>query len=132
MVPDTVELQAIKYAAMASRFTEELLTEFHMEFLNRDRPASARITQDEASVGLNQHVLSGITAEKLLSPRIVILARDFSVNVTSSVIWLTEQGLDITLKKYRAYRTQSGETVLTVSQLLPSCGRRGVPGSSAL
>jgi hypothetical protein len=27
--PDTVELQAIKYAAMASRFTEELLAELH-------------------------------------------------------------------------------------------------------
>jgi hypothetical protein len=118
-VPDTVDLQAIKYAAMASRFDEDLLTELHMEFLNRGKTPQAQITRDEASVSLNQHVATGLMKETLLSPKIVILAEEFSVTVTSSVIWLVEQGLEITLKQYKAYRTASGETIMTVSQFYP-------------
>jgi hypothetical protein len=33
--PDTVEMQAVKYAAMASRFTEEVLVEQYARFLRR-------------------------------------------------------------------------------------------------
>ena len=33
--PETVEMQAIKYAAMASRFTEDTLVEQHARFLSR-------------------------------------------------------------------------------------------------
>jgi hypothetical protein len=117
--PDTVDLQAIKYAAMASRFDEDLLTELHMEFLNRGKQVERQVTLEEAAVDIAQHVTSVITADVLLSPRIVILAEEFSVTVTSSVIWLVEQGLDITLKQYRAYQTTNGETILTVSQFYP-------------
>jgi hypothetical protein len=49
----------------------------------------------------------------------VILAEEFSVPVVSSVIWLVEQGLDITLKQYKAYKTSGGEIILTVSQFYP-------------
>lgn len=117
--PDTVDLQAIKYAAMASRFDEDLLIELHMEFLNRGKRAESHVTLEEAAVSIAQHVTAAITPEVLLNPRIVILAEEFTVNVTSSAIWLIEQGLDITLKQYRAYQTSSGETILTVSQFYP-------------
>jgi hypothetical protein len=60
-----------------------------------------------------------LSPELLLRPRIVLLARDFSSTVTSSVVWLNEQGVDITLKRYQAYRTPSHETVVTVSQYYP-------------
>lgn len=118
-VPDTVDLQAIKYAAMSSRFDEDLLTELHMEFLNREKHGEGQVTLEEAAVNITQHVDGAITAELLLNPKILILAEEFSVTVTSSVIWLVEQGLDITLKQYKAYQTSSGEIVLTVSQFYP-------------
>ena len=37
--PDTVEMQAIKYAALASRFTPETLGETHAAYLSRDNGA---------------------------------------------------------------------------------------------
>ena len=118
--PDTVDMQAIKYAAMASRFSEDTLVKLHLDFLNRRGPADALLTEDEVAEKLNNHVPTGLTPEGILSPRIVILAEDFSPTVTASVMWLNEQGVDITLKVYKAYETESGETILTVSQYYPT------------
>jgi hypothetical protein len=117
VAPDTVELQAIKYAAMASRFTADQLAELHAEFVKRSR--AGNLSSAESLEKLQAHTASGLSPELLLQPRIVLLARDFSPTVTSSVVWLTEQGVDITLKRYQAYHTPSNETVVTVSQYYP-------------
>jgi hypothetical protein len=90
-----------------------------MEFLNRGKHVEGQVTIEEAGVSIAQHLTTPITSETLLNPKIVILAKEFSVTVTSSVVWLVEQGLDITLKQCRAYRTSSRETILTVSQFYP-------------
>jgi hypothetical protein len=115
--PDTVELQAIKYAAMTSRFTEETLSDLHADFLKKTQGTA--LTATEALEKLQSHTDSGLSPDVLLSPRIVLLAEDFSPTVTSSVVWLNEQGIDITLKRYQAYKTPHGETVVTVSQYYP-------------
>jgi hypothetical protein len=50
--PDTVEMQAIKYAAMASRFTEDSLVEQHARLLSRD---GTEVDQDTARQRLIEH-----------------------------------------------------------------------------
>jgi hypothetical protein len=50
--PDTVEMQAIKYAAMASRFTEDTLVEQHARFLSRDGEV---VDQDTVRQRLIEH-----------------------------------------------------------------------------
>jgi hypothetical protein len=59
--PDTVEMQAIKYAAMASRFTEDTLVEQHARFLSRD---GAVVDQDTARQRLIEHA-NGLDPEQL-------------------------------------------------------------------
>lgn len=112
--PDTVEMQAIKYAAMASRFTAETLATQHARFLaQRGTPT----TEDEALQHLIAH--SGdLDVETLRRPRIVIVAQEFPPVVTATAVWLTEMGLDLTLVRVQAYRTQN-EILLSVSQLFP-------------
>ena len=117
VAPDTVELQAIKYAAMASRFTEDQLADLHVGFLKKTGQQS--LSSAESLEKLQTHTATGLTPELLRQPRIVLLARDFSPTVTSSVVWLNEQGVDITLKRFQAYRTPSNEMVVTVSQYYP-------------
>jgi hypothetical protein len=117
MAPDTVDLQAIKYAAMASRMTEETLVNLFAEF--RLKTLGEALTPDDALGELLSHAQDGLTSEILAKPRIVLLAEDFRPVTTSSVVWLCEQGLDITLKRYQAYRTSGGESVFTVSRYYP-------------
>lgn len=112
--PDTVEMQAIKYAAMASRFTVETLAEQHAHYLGQRGTA----IDAESAVDLLARHAPDLDAESLRRPRIVLLASSFPASTSASAVWLHEMGIDIALRQYRAYRT--GEEIsIAVSQLYP-------------
>jgi alkylated DNA nucleotide flippase Atl1 len=113
--PDTVEMQAIKYAAMASRFTEETLVEQFARFISR---TGTVFDEEIARQRLLEHT-GELDIDELRRPRIVLVAGTFTPVVTSSVVWLTEMGLDITLQRVQAYRVFDDQTVISVSQLFP-------------
>jgi hypothetical protein len=117
VAPDTVEMQAIKYAAMASRFDSEVLADAYVEFMRKHHDEG--LTNEEAVDRLAAHAEKfGLNDETLRAPRIVLVATDFPANLTSSAVWLSEMGLEITLVRIQAYRT-AGEIVVTVSQHYP-------------
>jgi hypothetical protein len=114
VAPDTVYSQAIKYAAMASRFDDRTLGEYHADYLTRQGiPTSG----DGAWEQLLRHAPE-TNESTLRRPRIVLLARDFPPQVTAAAVWLNEMGLDLTLMRFQAYRADD-RILLTVSQLLP-------------
>lgn len=121
--PDTTEMQAVKYAAMASRFTLESLAEQHARFCAQPGEPG---DNDEALAALIEHA-PDLSMGTLRRPRIVLLARDFPPVVTATVVWLTEMGLDITLQRFQAYRStvpaagegSSTQILVSVSQLYP-------------
>ncbi|MGY3127734.1 alkylated DNA nucleotide flippase Atl1 [Agrococcus sp. UYP33] len=113
--PDTVEMQAIKYAAMASRFTEEELVRYHARFLSS---RAESLVSEEAARALIQEHAGELDLEVLRQPRIVLVAGSFSPTTSATVVWLNEMGLDITIQRLQAY--QHGATVIvTVSQVFP-------------
>jgi hypothetical protein len=116
MAPDTVEMQAIKYAAMASRFTESVLADAYADFLRKHR--GSVLTTDDALDQLASHTEFAMTEETLRAPRINLIAGGFPPSVTATAVWLSEMGLDITLTRIQAYRTPGG-VVVTVSQHYP-------------
>jgi hypothetical protein len=103
--PDTVELQAVKYAAMTSRFTLDKLAELHARFL--ERTSNETLTNEEAEEKLQAHVAADVelSPELLARPRIVLVAEGYPDTTVTSVVWLAEQGVDITLRRYKAYET---------------------------
>lgn len=114
--PDFVTLQAIKYAAMASRFELDQLAQVYLDFHSGDEDAPA--TQDEALAVLSTHA-TGLSTETIQKPRIQIIAGDFPTTLTSSVVWLAEQGVDLTLTRVQAYELEHRHLV-TVSQVWPT------------
>ena len=114
--PDTVEMQAIKYAAMASRFTETDLVSYHARFLSSR--AGATVSEDAARDALQEHA-GELDPDQLRQPRIVLVAGSFVPSTSATVVWLSEMGLDITLQRVQAYRTAADDVIVTVSQLFP-------------
>jgi hypothetical protein len=115
--PDTVEMQAIKYAAMASRFDVDTLAEHYVDFQLRQHKKT--MTSDEAAEVLAAHTDYALTDETLRAPKIVLIAGKFPTNVTTTAVWLSEMGLDMKLIRVQAYRTAS-DVVITVSQQYPT------------
>lgn len=113
--PDFVTLQSVKYAAMASRFEMEQLADAYLDFHSRE--GDAPTTVEEALAVLRTHA-PRLSSETLRSPRIVLIAGSFPTTLTSSVVWLGEQGIDFTLIQVGAYRLGNNHLV-TVSQVWP-------------
>lgn len=114
--PDTVEMQAIKYAAMASRFTESDLVTYHARFLSQR--GGQTVSEEAARAALLDHA-GELDPDQLRQPRIVLVAGSFAPSTSATVVWLTEMGLDITLQRVQAYRIGTEGVIVTVSQLLP-------------
>jgi alkylated DNA nucleotide flippase Atl1 len=113
--PDTVDMQAVKYAALASRFTEETLVEHFARFR---APKGETPDEDAARDALLAHA-GELDGEQLRRPRIVLVAGWFPPVVTSTVVWLTSMGLDISLQRIQAYRVADGQIIVTVVQDFP-------------
>lgn len=115
IAPDPVEMQAVKYAAMASRFTLKTLASAYAAFKTRRGTA---ITVDEATEALQTHAPT-LSDETLSEPRVVVVAQGFSPVVISSVVWLNKRGVDIALVRFQPYQTQDGRIFVTFSRLFP-------------
>ena len=114
--PDTVEMQAIKYAAFASRFTPETLADAHAVYLSRD--SDEAVSPEDALARLVDHAGGELEASLLRQPRIALLASGFSPQVTATAVWLNEMGVSVRLIEFNAYQTEH-DIVLAVSQTYP-------------
>ncbi len=114
--PDTVEMQAIKYAAFASRFTSTTLAERHAEYLSK--ASGVVVSAEDAAAQIEEHIGGELDDDLLRQPRVVLVAASFPPQVTASAVWLTEMGIGVTLVEFNAYQTEH-DVVLTVSQTWP-------------
>jgi hypothetical protein len=119
------EVGAIKLAAQVSRLLPESLAELYANFHIRSQ-SQLGLTADDALADLQAHA-PDLSQESLRRPRIVLLARDFSPVLTSSVVWLSEMGLDLRLVQVSAFRSTGGGTsggsaeapMISVKQVYP-------------
>jgi hypothetical protein len=108
-----MELQAIRYAAMVSTMTLEQAVEAHRKYLN-----SKGLDTSDPEGAILKFLGSEEPAEFNTSVRIVLAAADFSKEITSSVLWLNEQGLDVTCVRMRPHKN-GDEILLDVQQVIP-------------
>ena len=109
-----MELQAIRYSAMISTLTFDKLVAIHQRYLDKnriDQDASERILEflewsepDEEQFG--QEV------------KIVLASADFSKELTTSVMWLNDFGLDICCVRMHPY-SSDGQTLLDIQTVIP-------------
>ncbi|MDH4078873.1 MAG: hypothetical protein OEU68_03565 [Nitrospira sp.] len=109
-----MELQALRYAAMVSTMTFAQAVEAHEEYLH----------QRGSSVNAREAILEFLgweeEAERRFAEvvRIVLVSADFSKEITTTALWLNEQGLDIRCVRLKPYEMNS-RVILDVQQLIP-------------
>ena len=106
------ELQAVRYAAMVSAMTLDQIVE------QRERFAADRGLEEPDSRSV---VLDWIGGEENLGDdvRIVLVAADFGLELTTAVLWLTERhDLDITCVRAVPYQLDD-RLLLNVEQVIP-------------
>lgn len=109
-----MELQALRYAAMVSQMTFEKVTEVFGRYL----------TATGQSVDARQTLLDFLEWDAsnedrfAQDVRVVLVSAEFSKELTSTVLWLNEQGLDIRCVRMRPH-SDGARLFVDVQQVLP-------------
>ncbi|HLL02073.1 MAG TPA: hypothetical protein VK539_15890 [Myxococcaceae bacterium] len=109
-----MDLQAIRYAAMISSMSFEDIVQAHEVFLakkNREGNARERILSFLGASLAEPMEISTV-------PRILLVAQDFSLEITTTVIWLVERGIDIRCIQVLPYKVDE-RLFLDIRQILP-------------
>lgn len=117
--PADIDFQAIRCAAMISTMTlEDAVTAAAHD------PLTAAIPPQEIRSDILDFLDWNTPDEGEFAPaiRIILASPDFSTELTRSVIWLNEQGLDLRCIRLRPHRLSDERVLLNVEQILPLPG----------
>ena len=110
-----MELQAVRYAAMISAMSFEDLVSTFGRYLEESghRP-------DDARGKLREHLGWGDTDDEVLGQdvKIVLASADFSKELTTTVLWLNDRGVDIRCVRMRPH-DNDGQLLLEVQTVIP-------------
>ncbi|WOB74640.1 oxidoreductase [Achromobacter xylosoxidans] len=109
-----MELQALRYAAMVSTMTRSQAVETYRSYLE---------DQGRASDQAEQTVINFLHPDAKFgeSVRIVLAATTFHKEITSTVLWLNDAGLDISCVRLTPYRNDD-KILLDVDRFIPLPG----------
>lgn len=109
-----MDLQAIRYAAMVSAMTYEKAVEVYASYLHGNGDNSNAAESLLGFLGWDEPDEDRFAQDT----RLVLVAADFSKELTTSVMWLNERDLDIRCVRMRPYL--DGQRVLVdVQQVIP-------------
>lgn len=110
-----MELQAIRYAAMVSSMTLDQAIDAHAKQLGSGEDARER-----AQAAILEHLdLASAEEDELTGDvSIILVAADFSTELTTSVMWLNDHGIDIRCVRFQPYR-HNQEVLVDVTQIIP-------------
>lgn len=108
-----MELQALRYAAMVSTMRFDQAVEAHRKYLKSiqseadpEQVIREFLNNEDEAVALDETV------------RIVLAASDFSTELTTTVLWLNKQNMDIRCVQMRPHHLE-GRVFLDIQQVIP-------------
>lgn len=108
------DLQAIRYAAMVSTMTFDQAVDAHHRYL-----AANGIPGDSRAMILSFLEWPEPRLDRFaLDTRLILVAADFSKELTTSVLWLRDRDIDITCVRLRPHSFE-GKTLLDVQVVIP-------------
>lgn len=109
-----MELQALRYAAMIANMTFDKACEYFATYIEQEGlQIDARKTLLDF-VDLDESQLDDFGNEV----RIVLASADFGKELTTSVLWLRDKGIDISCVRLTPFKYQ-GEVLIDAAQIIP-------------
>ena len=109
-----MDLQALRYAAMVSTMTFDKTIDIYSDYLKRND------SEEDAESSLMEFLEWDERDEENFAQdvRIVLVSVEFSKEITSTVLWLNDYGLDIRCVRLKPYN-DNGRTLVDIEQVIP-------------
>lgn len=111
---DHMELQALRYASMISTLNFEKCVSIFQNYI--DKRGFQTNAKDELMSFLEWE--TPLENDFASNVKIVLASRDFSKELTTSVMWLISKGIDITCVKLTPYNFKN-DLLLDINQIIP-------------
>lgn len=112
-----MELQSVRYASMISSLKFDTLVDIYKQYLVKNGKGSD--TEKALDSILNFLGWDSPQEDNFANDtRVILVAEDFSKEITTSVLWLNERDLDITCIKIAPYKFNDN-LILEVQQVIP-------------
>lgn len=108
-----MDLQAIRYAAMVSSMNIEQIISTYEKYLKKKNNNGLN-AEEEIFNFVNEEYLEDIGSEV----RIIFVSSEFSKEITSTVIWLNDNGLDIECFKILPYKLDK-KIIVELQKIIP-------------
>lgn len=116
-----MELQALRYAAMLSTVDFPQVVEAYAKLLTNSIVSKKRNTSPEQAEQKLMDFLGVANSDEVIissTPRIILMAPSFSKEITTTILWLNERGLDIRCLSVEPYDIE-GSYFLEIEQVIP-------------
>lgn len=111
------DLQSIRYAAMVSSMTIQKLLPYYnhyqKKYLGIENPS-----EDQSRTKIEEFVNDDNFKELSNSPRIILCSEDFSPEITTTVLWLNSNGLDISCVRIKPHKIENNIAIVP-SKIIP-------------
>jgi hypothetical protein len=109
-----MELQALRYAAMVSAMSYDDVIDAFEQYLSAHGQEGQARSRLEDFLDCEESELSDFPK----SVRVILASAEFSKEITTTALWLNDQGLDIKCVRLRPYKDQ-GRILIDIQQLIP-------------
>jgi len=110
-----VDLQAIHYAAFCSTLNLEQVIDLMLEY---NEKTDKKISRDDIDSKISDFIINSEFSDFDNQPRIMLVANDFREETLSAVLWLRDNGIDITCIKLDPYKIDN-KIVIKSEVLVP-------------
>ena len=109
-----MDLQALRYAAMVSTMTFDKTIDIYSDYLKRNN------SEEDAESSVMEFLEWDEKDEENFAQdvRIILVSAEFSKEITSTVLWLNDYGLDIRCVRLKPYN-DNGRTLVDIEQVIP-------------
>jgi hypothetical protein len=109
-----MELQALRYAAMVSAMSFDDAIQAYDEYLSGDGQEGQARSRLEEFLECEEVELADFPK----AVRLILVSAEFSKEITTTALWLNDQGLDIKCVRLRPYKDQ-GRLLIDIQQVIP-------------
>lgn len=109
-----MELQALRYAAMISTMTFDKACDYYAQYLKKEGQETDAREAILEFVDLDENSLDDFGNDV----RIVLASADFGKELTTSVLWLRDKGIDISCVRLTPYRFKE-DVLINAEQIIP-------------
>lgn len=110
------DLQAIRYASMVSSMTFDKLLPYFIDYQRKYFPEQQ--ISPEAAKDVIKEFVDGEFTDFSTRPRIILCSENFSSELTTSVLWLKQFGLDISCVRIKPHRIE-GKIIIVPTVIIP-------------